>query len=49
MSQAAMGQAPRQSITDFLTNLGESYNIPTEEGETCIRKLWCKNIIDRCQ
>ena len=28
-----MGQAPRQSITDFLSNLGETYNIPNEEGE----------------
>lgn len=32
MSQAALGQAPRQSITDFLSNLGETYNIPQEEG-----------------
>ena len=32
MSQAALGQAPQQSITDFLSNLGETYNIPQEEG-----------------
>ena len=32
MSQAALGQAPRQSITDFLSTLGETYNIPQEEG-----------------
>lgn len=52
MSQAAMGQAPRQSITDFLSNLGETYNIPNEEGIvnevlSCI--LSCLQITDIIQ
>lgn len=33
MSQAAMGQAPRQTIADFLSNLGENYSIPQGESE----------------
>ena len=32
MSQAAMGQAPRQTIADFLSGLGDTYNIPQGGG-----------------
>lgn len=32
MSQAAMGQAPRQTIGDFLRNMGDSYSLPQGEG-----------------
>lgn len=32
MSQAALGQAPRQTIAEFLSGLGQSYSIPQGEG-----------------
>ncbi|XP_053380181.1 large proline-rich protein BAG6-like [Mercenaria mercenaria] len=32
MSQAAMGQAPRQTIAEFLTGLGQNYGMPQGEG-----------------
>lgn len=32
MSQAAVGQAPRQTIAEFLSGLGQNYSIPQGEG-----------------
>jgi len=32
MSQSAMGQAPRQTIGDFLHNMGDNYSLPQGEG-----------------
>jgi hypothetical protein len=32
MSQAAVGQAPRQTIAEFLSDLGQNYGIPQGEG-----------------
>ena len=32
VAQAALGQQPTDTISDFLTNLGQSYNIPQGEG-----------------
>ncbi|XP_052223926.1 large proline-rich protein BAG6-like [Dreissena polymorpha] len=32
MSQAALGQAPRQTISDFLSGLGQEHSIPQGEG-----------------